>query len=114
VATITEPTSAVHNFDFYMGSWRIHHRQLKERLAGNDVWEEFEGTSVAWSLLGGAGNVDDNVLELPGGTYRAVSIRSFNPETNQWSIWWLDARNPGSIEPPGRRRVQRWRGHVHR
>ena len=100
VATNTEPTSAVHDFDFYRGSWRIHHRRLKERLAGNDVWEEFEGTSVAWSLLGGAGNVDDNVLELPGGTYRAVSIRSFNPETNQWSIWWLDARNPGSIEPP--------------
>jgi hypothetical protein len=68
VATTTEPRSAVHDFDFYMGSWRIHHRRLKERLAGNDEWEEFEGTSVAWPLLGGAGNVDDNVLELPAGT----------------------------------------------
>ena len=96
----SEPTSAVHDFDFYMGSWRIHHRRLKERLAGNDEWEEFDGTSVAWSLLGGAGNVDDNVLELPAGTYRAVSLRSFDPVTNQWSIWWLDGRNPRSIEPP--------------
>jgi hypothetical protein len=83
-----------------MGSWRIHHRRLKERLAGNDEWEEFDGTSVAWSLLGGAGNVDDNVLELPSGTYRAVSLRSFDPATNLWSIWWLDGRNPRSIEPP--------------
>ena len=98
--TTTEPRSAVHDFDFYMGSWRIHHRRLKERLAGNDEWEEFEGTSVAWPLLDGAGNVDDNVLELPSGIYRAVSLRCFDPGSDQWSIWWLDARNPRSIEPP--------------
>ena len=34
--------------------------------------------SRAWPLLDGAGN-DDNVLELPAGTYRAVSVRSFDP-----------------------------------
>ena len=100
MATTTEPRSAVHDFDFYMGSWRVHHRRLRERLAGNDEWEEFEGTSVAWPLLDGAGNVDDNVLELPSGIYRAVSLRSFDPSTSQWSIWWLDGRNPRSIEPP--------------
>jgi hypothetical protein len=100
VPTTTEPRSAVHDFDFYMGSWRVHHRRLRERLAGNDEWDEFDGTSVAWPLLDGAGNVDDNVLELPSGTYRAVSLRSFDPATSQWSIWWLDGRNPRSIEPP--------------
>ena len=91
---------AVHDFDFYMGTWAVHHRRLKQRLAGNDEWEEFEGTSTAWALLGGAGNVDDNVLELPSGTYRAISLRSFDPTTNQWSIWWLDGRNPGVLDPP--------------
>ena len=101
LATPTEaPGSAVHDFDFYMGSWRVHHRRLKERLAGNDEWQEFEGTSVAWPILGGAGNIDDNVLELPGGTYRAISLRSFDPETELWSIWWLDGRHPGQLDPP--------------
>jgi len=95
-----DPTSAVHDFDFYFGTWRVHHRRLRERLAGSDEWQEFEGTSVAWPLLGGACNVDDNVLELPAGTYRAVSLRSFNPETGNWSIWWLDGRNPGRLDPP--------------
>ena len=97
---MTEPRSAVHDFDFYMGSWRVHHRRLNERLAGTDEWEEFEGTSVAWPLLDGAGNVDDNLLELPAGTYRAISLRSFDPATNQWSIWWLDGRSPGRLDPP--------------
>ena len=97
---VTEPGPAVHDFDFYMGTWRVHHRRLKERLAGSDDWAEFEGTSRAWPILDGAGNIDDNVLELPTGTYRAISLRTFDPATDQWSIWWLDGRNPGRLDPP--------------
>lgn len=101
VATPTvEPGAAVHDFDFYMGKWRVHHRRLKERLAGSDAWQEFEGTSKAWPILGGAGNIDDNVIELPAGTYRAVTLRSFDPASQTWSIWWLDGRNPGQLDPP--------------
>ena len=95
-----EAGPAVHDFDFYMGSWRIHHRRLRERLAGSDEWDEFEGTSRAWPILDGAGNIDDNVLELPTGTYGAISLRTFDPATDQWSIWWLDGRNPGRLDPP--------------
>ena len=95
-----EADSAVHDFDFYMGKWRVHHRRLKERLVGSDEWQEFEGTSEAFPVLSGAGNVDDNVLELPAGTYRGVSLRSFDPESGDWSIWWLDGRNPGRLDPP--------------
>ena len=36
-----------HDFDFYFGSWRIHHDQLVERLAGSNTWREFESTSIA-------------------------------------------------------------------
>ena len=101
IASPTEQHSAVHDFDFYFGKWRIHHRRLKDRLAGSTEWQEFEGTSTAWPILGGAGNMDDNVLELPAGTYRAVTVRSFDPETNQWAIWWLDGRFPkGPLDPP--------------
>ena len=115
-----EPGPAVHDFDFLPGTWRVHHRRLKQRLTGSDEWEEFDGTSVAYALLGGAGNIDDNVLELPGGTYRAITLRSYDPATDRWSIWWLDGRNPGVLDPPvvggfagGRRNLPR-RGHVRR
>src|SRR4029077_722878 len=54
-----------------------------------------------WLTLGGAGTVDDNVLELPSGTYRGVGIRAFDAAPRLWSIWWLDARSP-TIEPPVR------------
>ena len=95
-----EPGPAVHDFDFYMGTWHVRHRRLTERLVGSDEWEEFEGTSRAWPLLDGAGNIDDNVLELPTGTYRAISLRTYDPWTDRWSIWWLDGRTPGRLDPP--------------
>ncbi len=97
----TEHRSGIHDFDFLAGSWRVRHRRLKERLARSTEWQEFEGTSAGQLILGGAGNLDDNVLELPSGTYRAATVRSFDPETGQWSIWWLDGRYPrGPLDPP--------------
>jgi hypothetical protein len=62
-----------------------------------------EGTTVTQTLLGGSGNIDDNVLELPGDLYRAVTLRAFDAKTGQWSIWWLDSRSPkGPLDPPVR------------
>lgn len=94
-------TIDVHDWDFLFGRWAVRHRRLKARLAGSTEWEEFAGTCVNWPTLGGQGNVDDNMLELPGGTYRAVSIRALDAKAGQWLIWWLDQRNP-TIDPPMR------------
>jgi ketosteroid isomerase-like protein len=88
------------DFDLFMGNWRVHHRRLKERLSNNHEWIEFEGTSTAQKILGGLGNMDDNVLNFPAGTYRALTFRTFNPAKKLWSIWWIDSRNPGPLDPP--------------
>lgn len=99
--------SALHDFDFLPGRWKIHHRRLKERLKGCTEWETFEGTSTAWALMDGRGNVDDNVVELPSGPYRAVSVRAFDPEANLWSIWWIDGRyGRPPLDPPVRGRFE--------
>jgi len=93
-------TSSSSDFDFVIGSWTVAHRRLKERLANCDEWIEFRGTSETRQLLGGFGNVEDNFLELPDGPYRAVALRSFNALQNEWAIWWLDGRNPWSLDAP--------------
>src|SRR5689334_22224898 len=89
-----------HDFDFIFGAWRVSHRRLKERLAGCSEWVDFDGLCRAKPLLGGAANVDDNELDLPGGSYRAASLRSYDAAKQQWSIWWLDGRNPAELDPP--------------
>jgi hypothetical protein len=100
-ATDVALTGREHDWDWLVGRWTVRHHRLKARLAGSTEWEDFAGTSALWLTLGGLGTVDDNVLELPSGTYRAVGIRAFDVKTGLWSIWWLDAR-ASTIEPPVR------------
>lgn len=92
------------DFDFLFGHWRIRHRRLKRRLQACTEWDTFDGASQVWPLMNGQGNVDDNVLELPDGPYRAVSLRAFDPATGEWSIWWLDSRRTGQLDVPVRGR----------
>lgn len=94
-------TGGPNDFDFLVGDWDVAHHRLKGRLVGATEWEDFKGTTTMWLTLGGEGTVDDNVLELPAGTYRAVGLRAYNRDTRQWSIWWFDARYP-NVEPPVR------------
>jgi len=93
--------SGLHDFDPLVGQWKVHHRRLKERLAGSHEWQEFDGTSNFQLIMDGYGNLDDNVLNIPSGTYRGVTLRSYDPQTATWAIWWLDGRIPhGELDPP--------------
>ena len=47
------PPRISQDFDFEVGKWQVRHRRLKERLVGCDDWEEFNGTSETWPVLGG-------------------------------------------------------------
>jgi hypothetical protein len=93
-------TSGASDFDFFFGAWTVAHRRLKERLTGCTDWETFGGACTTWPILGGLGNVDDNLLHLPAGEYRAVTMRSFDVATGQWAIWWLDGRTPHTLDVP--------------
>ncbi len=88
------------DFDFLLGRWHVHHRRLDDRLVGCTTWSEFAGTCDARPILGGRGNLDDNTLELPTGTYRAASLRAYDEATDRWSIWWLDGRHPDRLDVP--------------
>lgn len=94
-----EPDSPA-DFDFFIGEWDVTHRRLTARLSGCTEWETFAGLTTVRKILGGFGNVDDNLLHLPEGAYRAATLRAFNPQTRQWSIWWLDSRSPGAFDVP--------------
>jgi hypothetical protein len=84
-----------------IGCWRVHHRELKERLANNHEWVEFGGTLVAQKLMGGYAVVDDDAFELPSASFRGVGLSAFDAKSQQWSTWGLDTRSPqGPLDPP--------------
>lgn len=88
------------HFDFIIGRWRVSHRRLNARLQGCTEWTEFEGTSSTHKILGGFGNLEDNVLHFPEGAVKAVALRSYDPTTQAWAIWWLDGRAPHQLDTP--------------
>jgi hypothetical protein len=105
-----EPTAHEQDWAWLVGRWRVRHRQLKGRLVGASEWIEFPGTSQLWLTMGGLGTVDDNVIEKPDGTYRAMTVRAFDAKRGQWAIWWADGRNPESLDPPVRGRFENGAG----
>jgi hypothetical protein len=47
--------------------------------------------------------MDDNIIETPDMTYRAMTVRTYDSGTESWAIWWFDGRMPhGPAEPPMR------------
>ena len=73
--------SGLHDFDFLVGDWSVRHVRLKERLAGCTEWIECDGTCSMRPTMGGRGNVDDNVINLPGEVYRGVGLRAYDSKT---------------------------------
>jgi hypothetical protein len=88
------------DFDFEFGDWTVHHRRLKERLSNCEDWEEFPGTSQTRPVMGGTGNIEDNLIEFPAGPYRAIAIRSHDAASRTWAIWWLSTADPHRLDVP--------------
>lgn len=91
----------VHDFDFFLGNWRVHHRRLRKRLAGSHDWDEFEGTSRCQSLLGGVVNINESESRRGGRTYNGPGIRGYDAASGQWADWYLDGGKPTAIDAPG-------------
>ena len=92
--------NAPKDFDFIIGDWAVKHRRLKVLLNDSDEWVEFKGSSSTIKTLGGFGNLEDVHLQFPESSFRAVALRSYNAESNTWSIWWLDGRFPDALDVP--------------
>jgi len=88
------------DWQWLSGNWDVQHERLRDRLVGSTTWDKFGGRTSCLTTLGGLGNVDDCLLYLPGGTYRAIAPRAFDPVSGKWNIWWLDGRMAGKLDPP--------------
>jgi hypothetical protein len=91
------PIGSVHDYDFLAGEWDVANRRLKVRGVGSNDWDEFPSTSRAQLFMGGVVNVDEN--NFPSKGWSGMTIRTFDPEANRWSIYWVNSR-VGKLFPP--------------
>jgi hypothetical protein len=88
-----------HDFDFVIGSWRIHNRRLRNPLTGSTTWVEFEGHSVSRQVWGGQANVDQNELDDPSGRIEGMTLRLYDPTTHLWSLYWANSKQGSLVTP---------------
>jgi len=97
--------TALRDFDFLVGEWRVHHRTM--RASGTGQWQEFDGWASNRALMDGWANVEDHRFDKTTGVTRAVALRAYDPRTAQWAIWWIDGRDPHRpMDPPVKGRFE--------
>lgn len=88
------------DFDFLFGSWSVRNRYLVGRLRGSSEWIEFPAAAQAWPLLDGMGNVDTYAAVRDGQVVHGTTLRLFDPQTREWSLYWADTIRAGVLYPP--------------
>ena len=90
-----------HDFDFLIGDWKAHVRRLPERLKGSNLWVEYDGISNHKKLLDSNANFEEFDVSSPDRKLRikAQTLRLYNPESHQWSIYLVDL-DKGTLELP--------------
>ena len=91
----------IRSFDFFLGSWNVHHRRLRKRLAGSNEWDEFEGTTKCQSLLGGIINLNESASTRGGKAFRGMGLRAFDAKTDRWADWTFSEASPFDLGTPG-------------
>jgi hypothetical protein len=89
-----------YDFDFLVGKWKSVQRRLRERLVGCTDWEVFEADLKMHKILNGLGNFDEVTMYREAGTQEGVTLRLYNPETCEWSIYWASSAGANNIFPP--------------
>ena len=89
---VSEKRDGQHDFDFLVGSWKFHLKRLVRRLAGSTEWVEFDGTTVCRKALDGRGEVEEMNVDNAGKHVhiQGLALRLYNPESHQWSIYWVN------------------------
>jgi hypothetical protein len=90
-----------HDFDFLIGNWKAHVRRLPDRLNGSDKWIEYDGISSHHKILDSNANFEEFEVYSPDKKLhiKAQTLRLYNAESHQWSIYGLDV-NSGVLSMP--------------
>jgi hypothetical protein len=89
-----------HDFDFLRGTWKTHLSRLVKPLTGSTTWVEFDGTIVDRPVWGGLANLDEFEADGPNGHIQGLTLRLYNPQSHQWSLYWATSKDGTLGLPP--------------
>lgn len=101
--------SGGHEFDFDIGTWKLHASRLEQPLTSSTRWQELDGTVVVSPIWGGRANLAE--VTATGGSERLeiLALRLYDPGSRQWSLSFADSAH-GTLSVPMFGRFQNGRG----
>lgn len=88
-----------HDFDFVFGYWKIHLKRRVPSANGADTWTEFDGYGRYRKIWDGRANLNEFEADSPSGHIEGLTLRTYNPRTRQWSLYWASSRDGILAEP---------------
>lgn len=87
------------DFDFELGTWKIHLKKLVHPLTGSTTWVEFDGTSVTRTVWDGRAQLEEFETDGTAGHVEGLTLRLYNPQSHQWSLFWANSKD-GNLGVP--------------
>ena len=100
--------SGTTDFDFFLHTWDVVNKRKKVRSLYDDPeanqqaeWEEFYGFfGMGAKYCDGRVMVDHFEATFPSGqVVKGLNVRVYHQQTGEWSLIWLDNRQPPDLEP---------------
>jgi hypothetical protein len=88
-----------HDFDFELGSWKIHLKRRLHPLTGSNSWVEVDGTSVTRKLWQGRAQINEFEADGATGHIEGLTLRTYNPQTHDWRLYWANSRDGTVVVP---------------
>ena len=109
---VLEQRDGAHDFDWDIGSWKVHMRRLLHPLTGSSTWVEYNGTDVVRKVWNGRANLGEVELDGPSGHLELLTLRLYNPEAHQWSMN-ITSSASGTLGPPAIGEFRDGHGHFY-
>lgn len=76
-----------HDFDWDIGTWKVHQERRLHPLTGSNTWVHYDGTDTVQKIWDGAntGIVETNG---PAGRLEIYTLRLYDPDAHRWNIYF--------------------------
>jgi hypothetical protein len=101
-AQVAPTRDGAHDFDFLIGNWKAHVRRLPDRLVASTTWVEYDSISNHKKILNTNANFEEFEVDNPEKHLhiKGQTLRLYNPDSHQWSIYTLDLDKGALNLPP--------------
>jgi hypothetical protein len=100
-----------HDFDFNIGTWKIHTRLLLHPLTGSNDWVDLNGTVHVRKVWDGRAQLEEIEADGSTGHFEGATLFLYNPQAHQWRQYFV-ASAAGVLNQPQMGEFKNGRGEL--